>query len=171
MAEFRFSKGMVIHHLNDWNNLPVMERWFHREHCPDVMRQFPYIQSYHMYRVVNPPPEGAEKFCFMNYRVHETMNTVPGRTSMNGDSSGWEEPVENAMNVAMFWVPPQPDDDFWGKQHQVFEKPFIRWLCVFKYPEGVSRGEGDDWYVSVHVPELIQQCPSLLRYFSYKVEY
>jgi len=35
----------------------------------------------------------------------------------------------------------------------------------------VSRQEGDDWYINVHVPEVIEQCPSLLRYFSYKVEY
>lgn len=163
-----YMRGFVIHHLNEWNNLPVMERWFHREHAPDVKHQTPWLKQYHMYRAVNPAPEGAENFCFMNYRVHETvLDGMP--PSMNGLPSMRFEPVENAMNVAMYYVPILPDRDLWGAQRTPYSSPFIRWVTVFKYPEGVDKKEAEDWYFNVHCPEVIKKSEKLVRYFSYNV--
>ncbi len=48
------------------------------------------------------------------------------------------------------------------------DKTILRWLTVFRYPEGVSPEEGDDWYLNVHAPEVMKQ-PGLTRFFSYKV--
>jgi hypothetical protein len=39
---------------------------------------------------------------------------------------------------------------------------------MFKYPEGVTREEGDPWFLETHVPELLRQ-KGLWRFFSYQV--
>lgn len=163
-------RGFVIHNLNDWNDLPVMERWFHREHAADVMLKTPWLVKYDMYRAVNPPPEGAENYCFMNYRVHETLMHYPGADDMNGKPSLRPEPIEDAMNVAMFYVSPAPENDFWGKQRRPFETSVIRWITVFQYPDGVDKVEADNWYTKIHAPEIIQKAGNqIIRYFSYRV--
>lgn len=165
-----FTRGFVIHHLNDWNNLPIMERWFHREHAADVLNNAPLLK-YDMYRAVNPPPKGAEAFCFMNYRIHETLSFRDAdNMNMNGKPSMRAEPVENAMNVAMFNVPEKPDHDVWGAQRRAFETPVIRWMTVFKFPDGVDKAEAESWYFNVHMPELIEKAgDKIVRCFSYGV--
>jgi hypothetical protein len=47
------------------------------------------------------------------------------------------------------------------------DKTILRWLIAFKYPQGVSVDEGEDWFLNVHSKEVIQQ-PGLIRYFSYR---
>ena len=31
------NKTLIIHHINDIDNIPAMERWFVHHHCPEVM--------------------------------------------------------------------------------------------------------------------------------------
>ena len=33
------NKTLIIHHINDIDNIPAMERWFVHHHCPEVMAQ------------------------------------------------------------------------------------------------------------------------------------
>lgn len=35
------NKTLIIHHINDIDNIPAMERWFVHHHCPEVMAQEP----------------------------------------------------------------------------------------------------------------------------------
>lgn len=44
----------------------------------------------------------------------------------------------------------------------------LRWYCLLKYPDGVSRAEGDGWFVGTHAPQVMQQ-PGPYRFFSYSV--
>jgi hypothetical protein len=45
------------------------------------------------------------------------------------------------------------------------EKTILRWLIIFKYPDGVPVDEGEDWYLNIHTKEVMQQ-PGLTRFFS-----
>lgn len=36
------NKTLIIHHINDIDNIPAMERWFVHHHCPEVMAQEPW---------------------------------------------------------------------------------------------------------------------------------
>ena len=67
-------KTIILHHLLDMNDLPAAERWFYRYHIPEVMRNFPIMTRYVSYRAV-PPPPGAEKFGYFNYKVHENIGS------------------------------------------------------------------------------------------------
>lgn len=62
----------------------------------------------------------------------------------------------------------RPSEDFLGRGLTLDDGTNIRWVTGFKYPEGVSAEEGDDWYVNVHAKEVCQQ-PGLKRFVSYHV--
>lgn len=143
------------------NDLPAAERWFHRYHVPEVLRNRPL--SYVSYRAV-PAPPGAETFGYFNYKVHENISLGDcehplGLTAMT--------PEVVPLRVAMIDVPATPTEDFLGRDAPIEDKTILRWLIAFKYPDGVSVEEGDAWYVSVHAKEVMRQ-PGLNRFFSYR---
>ena len=67
------NKTFVLHHLPDIDDLPAAERWFHRLHIPEVLRNRPL--RYVSFRAV-PAPEGADACGYCNYKVHEDL--TPG---------------------------------------------------------------------------------------------
>jgi hypothetical protein len=155
-------KTIILHHLLDTNDLPAAERWFYRYHVPEVLRNRPL--SYLSFRAV-PPPAGAENYGYFNYKVHENISVGEGETSL-GLAAMTPEVVP--LKVVMVNLPPTPTEDFMGRETSLEEKTILRWLVAFKYPEGVSVEEGDDWYLNVHAKEVMRQ-PGLTRFFSYKV--
>ena len=155
-------KTIIFHHLLDMNDLPAAERWFYRYHIPEVLRNRPL--SYLSYRAV-PAPPGAEAYGCFNYKVHENLQageTEPrlGLLSMT--------PEVVPLRVIMVNVPATPTEDFLGSDRSLDDKTILRWVTVFRYPEGVSVDDGDDWFVNVHAPEVMRQ-PALTRFFSYRV--
>lgn len=158
-------RGFVFLHLPDWNDLPVMERWYHRCHAPDVAMQAPWMQRYLSFNAVNPPPQGAEEFGFMNHRVHETLQLAGDHYSENRKPSA--RPIPAYTDAAMVWTTGQPDQDFKGASACAFEKPILRWITAISYPENIGQEEGDDWYINTFAPELAQ-LPKITRFYSYK---
>jgi len=155
-------KTIIFHHLLDMNDLPAAERWFYRHHIPEVMRNRPV--SYVSYRAV-PAPPGTEAYGYFNYKIHENVSQGEGETPLALIAM---TPEVVPLRVIMVNVPAAPTEDFMGREHWMDEKTILRWVTVFRYPEGVSAEEGDDWYVSVHAPEVMRQ-PGLTRFFSYRV--
>jgi chalcone isomerase len=155
-------RTIIFHHLPDMNDLPAAERWFYRYHIPEVLRNQPV--RYVSYRAV-PPPPGAEDFGYFNYKVHENVNRGEGEKPL-GLTAMTKEVVP--LKVIMVNVPATPTEDFLGKGTCFEEKTILRWVVVFRYPQGVSFGEGDDWYLNTHVPEVLRQ-PGLTRFFSYRI--
>ena len=159
------SKLLIIHKLNDENDRPALERWFQRYHVPEVLTQNPWTVKYILYRVV-PPPPGGERFGYYNYRVHE--NWVPDnavRRGVKGLLSMTAQP--GACDAIVVNMPAEPTEDFMGGGCSIDDHTILRWVTVFRYPDGVSVEEGEDWYLNVHVPEVMKQ-PGLTRFFSTK---
>jgi hypothetical protein len=156
------TKTLILHHLPDMNDLPAAERWFYRYHIPEVLRSHPV--AYLSYRAV-PAPPGAEDYGYMNYKVHENVSSGSGNEPF-GLTAMTPEVVP--LRVIMVNVPDFPTEDFFGARRSFGDKTILRWMTVFRYPEGVSVEEGDDWYVNVHAKEVMQQ-PGLTRFFSYRV--
>ena len=101
-----------------------------------------------MYRVM-PPAKGMETMGFFNYRVHENLGLdVEGRRSLRGLLGMTPEPVENAMTVAIANIPAEPTEDFFGQIMNHAGKTFIRFVYMMSYPKGVSREEGEDWFLN-----------------------
>lgn len=155
-------KTFIFHHLLDMNDLPAAERWFYRYHIPEVMRNRPV--SYVSYRAV-PAPAGAEAYGYFNYKIHENIARGEQEARLGLISM---TPEVVPLKVIMVNMPVTPTNDFQGRELSLDDKTILRWVTVFRYPEGVSVQEGDDWYVNVHAPEVMLQ-PGLTRFFSYRV--
>lgn len=159
------SKLVILHHLPDNNDRPAMERFFAEQHCPEVCAQAPWLTRYVLFRPV-PPPPGAEAFGYINYRVHENWVRSPEeRRGVGGLLSFSAQP--GYIDVAIINVPAEPSEDFFGASMRHDEKTILRWVTMFRYPDGVPLDEAEDWYLNVHAPEVCRQ-PGLTRFFSHK---
>ncbi|MCL2895042.1 hypothetical protein [Brenneria tiliae] len=163
-AEWR--RLYIVHHLNDFNDLPVMERWFWRNHAPEVMRGS-RLNRYVAYRAV-PPPDGALEYGFYNYVVHEDFFIYLPSAGLNLGNGGLSMTPEPApLTVAVATVGGTPTNDFLGTDATMFDTPLIRWMTFFKYPHGVPIDECEDWYINAHAKETLRQ-KGLKRFFSYR---
>jgi hypothetical protein len=159
------AKLFIVHKINDENDRPALERWFFRYHVPEVMNFAPWTVKYVMYRVV-PPPPGGEDYGFYNYRVHE--NWVPDNSLRRGTRGLLAmSTLPGACDAVVVNLPAEPTEDFLGGGSAFDDHTILRWIMIFRYPEGVSLEEGEDWYLRTHVPEVLKQ-PGLTRFFSTK---
>ena len=64
-------RSYLLVNVVSWDYLPELERWLYKDHAPDTMSQLePILHRYVTYRAV-PPPEGAEEYCYYNWRMTE----------------------------------------------------------------------------------------------------
>ena len=160
-------KTIVMHRLDNLNDIPAFERWFRERHCPEVLNQAPWFTRYCLFRCL-PPPPGAEELTWCNYRVHENcVRDRDERRGVNGLMSFTPWPKGASMQTTVASIPAEPTDDFFGATLRPSDKTILRWLQFIKYPSGITLQEGEDWFLNTHVPEVIQQ-PGLIRFFSHK---
>jgi hypothetical protein len=148
------------------------DRWYFRYHSKECIRFFgPWLRRYESYRAYNAPP-GAEHFGVRQGRLTEL----------------WYDNIESFIEAKPFsWpftrssftrfvqappaagaiVPAMPTEDFLGKAPTPEERLILRWVCMFKYPEGVSVAEGERWYLETHSHEVAHQ-PGLLKFVSHR---
>ena len=156
------ARTLIFHHLPDLNDLPAAERWNHRYHVPEVMRGRPI--GYVSYQAV-PPPPGAEAFGLFNYKMHESISRDDGELPL-GRTALTKEVVP--LDVVMVNTALAPTDDLLGADLTLDAGTVLRWVTVFRYPDGVGVEEGDDWYLRTHIPEVRRQ-PGLTRCFSHTI--
>ena len=180
-------RSYLVLNLTSWDYLPLMDRWLYKEHAMETMNQGgPILHRYATYRAV-PPPDGAAVYGYYNWRMTEHWwAESPFRRGVMGHGSAfaevWPENYDKALGFpkgvaqrdrkwlakapAFIFVPYRPTEDFKGSKLTLNDGNIIRWVTVFKYPHGVTCDEGDDWYINVHAPEVIEQ-PGLKRFFSF----
>lgn len=158
-------KSIVLHDI-PMDHVAAMERWYWRDHSPEVVRRFgPWETRHDSWLPVDAPPE-ARKFGFYNWRMTVGWWRDLPLPGPQGELSFTQPPVW--PKVATCFVPAQPTDDFMGWEIQPGERNVLRWFILIHYPEGVSKEEGEQWFKQVHAPEVMRQ-PGLYRFFSYKV--
>jgi hypothetical protein len=181
-------RSYLILNLKSLDYLPVMERWLYKDHAMETMNQVgPILHRYTTYRAV-PEPEGALDYGYYNWRMTEHWWAhSPFKAGVMGHGSAlaevWPKGYREALGIpegekargrkwggkapAFIFVPVRPTEDFKGSGLTIDDGSIIRWVTAFKYPEGVSVEEGDDWYINTHAPEVVNQ-PGLKRFFSFK---
>lgn len=180
-------RSYLILNLTSWDFLPMMERWLFKDHAMETMNQVgPILSRYWTNRAV-PAPEGAQDYGYYNWRMTEHWwLESPFRKGVMGHGSAmaevWPEGYAKALGIpegaaqrdrkwrgkapAFIFVPYRPTEDFKGEKLTIDDGHILRWVTVFKYPEGVSCADGDAWYINVHAPEVAEQ-PGLKRFFSF----
>jgi hypothetical protein len=158
-------KSIVVHDI-PLDAYPAMERWYYREHSPEISRRYgPWLARHESYLPM-PAPVEAQAYGMYNWRVTECFWREVPEPGAKGALAFSVPPV--CPRVATCFVPPQPTEDFLGSEYLPAEKVGLRWYMLFRYPEGVSREEGEEWFLNVHAPEVAKQ-PGLYRFFSYQV--
>ena len=156
-------RSIVVHDI-PMSRIAAMERWYYKDHAPEIVRRYgPWLARHESYLPVDAPPE-ARAFGFYNWRVTDGWWRELPEPGAKGAMAFTVPPVW--PEVAACFIPAQPDHDFLGSDIQPYERQVLRWFCLIRYPEGVSRAEGDDWFVNVHAPEAMRQ-PGLYRFFSH----
>ena len=159
-------KSIVVHDI-PLDSFPAMERWYYRDHSPEISRRYgPWLTRHESYVPLPVPQQEAKAYGFYNWRVTECYWRETPEPGPKGALAFTTPPVW--PRVASCFVPPQPTEDFLGSEYLPSEKVGLRWYVLLRYPEGVTRDEGDDWFLRVHVPEVVEQ-PGLYRFFSYLV--
>jgi len=156
----------LLWHLPGLIDLPAWERYYRRYHGPEIVGRFgPWLTRFVGYRAVPVPPE-AEKFGYINYRMIEGWwNSAPGWPTDRLTFSPTRGITIPPKPGGVVFLPPQATEDFMGHEVCPDEKTILRWYIVFRYPEGVSLEEGEDWYLNVHAREVMCQ-RGLTRFFS-----
>ncbi|MCK6420793.1 MAG: hypothetical protein L6Q73_07780 [Aquabacterium sp.] len=146
-------KSIVMHDIA-MEHVAAMERWYWREHAPEINRRFgPWLVRHDSYLPVDAPPD-ARGAGYFNWRVTE----------------GWwrEMPEPGPRGNLAFSVPPQwprvaagffaaqPTDDFVGADVQPGERQVLRWTTLSAYPAGVLPAEGERWFLETLVPQLVR---------------
>jgi len=150
------------------------DRWYCRYHAPDVLNvSGPWLRHYVTFRTYDPPKEAVELFGAKKGRYTELwfsnmeeFNTRPGMASFTDPPWGLENERRDTEQ-ALLMIPVVPTEDFLNGREPKANSPIIRWICAIRYPKGVSKKEGEDWYLNVHTPEVNKQ-EGLLRHISFK---
>jgi hypothetical protein len=154
------------------------DRWYREVHGPEYMRYWgPYMTRYETYRAIEPTQLAEEQFGCRNYRITDQWfisdealregRRTPGPPSPgNGSRIPGTRRHPRAAPTASTVIPGRPTEDFKGRNYVSGTKSCIRWVVMFRYPEGVSLEQGDRWFLDVHAKEVAQQ-PGLIRYYSH----
>lgn len=175
-------------------DFPLRERWLLREHANETQSQIgPWLERYVRYWSVLPPatmvpdlermgsytsgvtmhvykdlpPLGKEQWGMVGQAPRPGQNKnkllTVGQTYENPNV----RPENGRIETTFCYVPYVPTEDFLGSNIDLWSTGVLRWITCFKYPENVSREEGDNWYLNTHAKEVMQQ-DGLLRFFSYR---
>jgi hypothetical protein len=148
------------------NDIAAMERWYYRDHAPEIVRRYgPWLVRFECYLPV-PAPAEAQTFGLYNWRMTEGWWRELPEAGTENDICF--TPPTVWPRVAAAFVPPQPTEHFLACDFLPMERACLRWLMLLRYPEGVDKEEGEEWFLRVHAPEAATQ-PGLVRFFSHKV--
>lgn len=196
LEAFRPMRSFLMVTVREDNDLPVAYRWLYKYHVPDSISQFsPYVTRYAAYRAL-PSPNGGEDFGVYRFVMtehywlinpfHTSSTAVPNhlafkesytreymevtRQPSDGDlrPSSWEGSRDGYHPTVFAFAPVFWEDDFKGSDRTIEDGPNYRWLVIFKYPDGVSREEGDAWFRESFVPQAVSQ-PEVTRFLSSRV--
>ena len=153
-------RSIVMHDI-PMPHVAAMERWYWRDHAPEIVRRHgPWLTRHESLHPVDAPPE-ARAFGLFNWRVTDGWwHDIPAPGTM-----AFTTPP-HLPTVATCFIPAQPDHDIMGAEIQPRERNVLRWLQLWRDPEGVSREQGDDWFLNTHAPEVARQS-GLYRFFTH----
>jgi hypothetical protein len=185
-------RSVILNCVRDDSDLPAAYRWLYKYHVAESISQFgPYVSRYATYRALPVPPDGHD-FGTYNWIMTEHYWLINPFEQNKTESRGiafaeyfpkefleiTRQPPENLLRdprwqgtsdgyhpIVFAFLPLFWENDFKGSGRTVEDGPNFRWFTVFKYPEGVSREEGDDWYLNTLAPQLVE-LPELNRFVS-----
>lgn len=185
-------RSYIFNDVKDPAYLPKAFYWLYKKHVEDSISMFDaFCLKYCTYHALPVPPMGAEFGTYNwimtehHYMIDrsdfygedgnvkpyaerfddeflEITNQPTGKELRNTEWCGSKDgyhPIVNCF-VPLYW-----EKDLKGKNRTIDDGANTRWLCIFKYPKGVSREDGDRWFFEKLVPKLTE-CDEVLRFLT-----
>lgn len=144
-------KSVVMHDIAI-SDVAAMERWYWRDHAPEINRRFgPWLVRHESFLPVDVPRE-ARMHGYYNWRVTEGYWREMPLSGSRGNLAFTRPPVWPRVATGFFHA--QPTEDFFGGHLQPRERQVLRWYCLHRYPPGVAGLEGERWFLDTHAPEI-----------------
>lgn len=159
-------RSLVVHDI-PIEDFPAMERWYFRYHAPEIACRYgPWLTRFQSW-LPAPIIPAARQFGFQNWRITQGWWREIPKGGAQGTLAFTPPPVR--PQVSACFIPAQPTEDFIGSDIEPDEKNVLRWLILLRYPDGVSRADGEIWFLQTFAPEIMRQ-RGLYRFFSFKTE-
>ena len=166
----RMIREVTIGSLTDAPSLEIGDRFYMRYHGPEIVRlSGPWITRFWLWRTYEPPEEAVERFGARGGRYIEIWyreEDFADRPMLRGTSQRPWEGGHTREERAVEMVPANPTEVFYDSDPHPDNTPILRWVTMFRYPEGISDEEGEKWFLEVHAKEAVKQ-PGLLKFVSY----
>jgi hypothetical protein len=155
------------------NDNATLDHWYRATHSEEsLLFVGPWLRRYWAYRSLDVPAE-ADRFNVVRYRLTEMWyDSVEARTESAPVFYRLTPPpidlvrYPNRTRIANIYVEAVPSEryiDGWPR-----ERPsYTRWVFFFRYPREVAIEHGEQWFASVHAPELAR-LPGLRRFVCHK---
>lgn len=156
-------KSFALHQI-ELNDYAATEHWYRTYHGPELARRYgPWLDRFESYRPVPAPPE-AQAYGLTNYLC--TVGIWDGLPE-EGDRGelALTSPKVHARPFH-FIGPVQCSEDFKGRDWEPTEKNTLRWVQLFRWPEGQKQA-AEDWFLHTFAPAACE-VESLYRFFSYQ---
>jgi hypothetical protein len=148
--------------------------WYYmRYHGPEVARiSGPWMARYQLWMPYEPPEDAVKRFGAVRGRYAELWfreDDYADRPLLKGATMppwGTDNTRENKQTVVM--VPANPTEWFYDSDPHPEDTSILRWVTIFRYPDGVSKEAGDKWFLETHAKEAVKQ-PGLLRFVGHRV--
>ena len=157
-------KSLVLHDI-PLDAIAPMERWYYRDHAPEIVRRYgPWLARHESYLPVAAPPD-ALAYGMYDWRLTEGWWREVPEAGAQGALSFTPPPV--VPTVATCFVPAQPTEDFVGSERVPADGAYLRWVVFLRYPERVAEYDGERWFRGTFAAE-VAACPHVKRAFSYQ---
>jgi hypothetical protein len=162
-------KHAFIGFLNGMNETDAL-RWYLRFHSKEVARFVgPWLRRYETFKAFPPPPEAKRFGAVGGFMTELWYASAEDFTEARANYRPYTPPPGGwpAAGGSVTIMPAMPTEDFLRKEPAPEERHILRWVRMFKYPDGVPPKEADKWYIEVHSQEVKQQT-GLLKYTSHR---
>lgn len=183
-------RSIIMNCVRDDSDLPAAYRWLYKYHVAESISQFsPYVTRYASYRALPVPPDGeeygtynwimTEHYWMINpirqgglaFGEHFTKDFMEiTRQPVDADlrDHRWKGTKDGYHPIVFAFLPLFWEKDYKGSQRTIEDGPNFRWLITFRYPDGVSGEEGDDWFLNKLCPQLAE-LPEVNRLITSKI--
>jgi hypothetical protein len=148
--------------------------WFYmRYHGPEIVRlSGPWLSRYQLWLPYEPPEAAVERFGAVRGRYAELWyreDDFLDRPGLSGiTDSPFSKTSTKKTGQTNVMVPANPTETFYDSDPHPEKTPILKWVTFIQYPEGVSKEEGEKWFLEVHAKEAATQ-PGLLKFVSHSV--
>ena len=154
----------------DGVNVEEGEKWYLNVHTQEV-KQAHGIKGYYTWRILDVPerPTQFVRLTELWWDSIDSWRSAQPELAKLMSPAPWGGVGLASLVCEPVCVDVKPDVDIMKHTSPTPADEILRFVWVFRYPDGISVEEGEKWYLDVHVQEN-KHVPNLKEYYTWKVK-